>query len=432
MSESDANSFDERELIALVRAVAAKFLSLPNVTSIGVGRKVTGGVTSDRLAVQFTTEVKLRPEELSARGLVALPTELRLDDGRSVPTDVLARRFRRAHRVTTVEPRRRRHSLEALQAVEDRQRRRDPLVGGISVSIDSGTAGTLGLIVRDRRSGRPLILSNWHVLHGSEGRIHDAVVQPGAWDAGGSSDGLAGRLLRSHLGVEGDCAVATVENRRFTTGLMGLAATPRRIAQVEIGDSVVKSGRTTGVTHGRVVRVGVLTRIDYGVGTGLRTVGGFEIGLDPEHAPADGELSSGGDSGSCWMIANGGGATDILAGLHFAGEASDTEEHALACNIDEVMRVLDIELFPEAIGGDRHHDTDDSGGSEPAPTLDPDDDPAPDQDEDDRAPADLADDLSMELLLFLATYLRRQAAEQTRDMRSVGISRRPARRQDHD
>ena len=42
-----------------------------------------------------------------------------------------------------------------------------------------------------------------------------------------------------------------------------------------LGDKVIKSGRTTGVTQGVVVRIEVNTRLDYGTGSPA-VIGGFE------------------------------------------------------------------------------------------------------------------------------------------------------------
>ncbi|MFV3038102.1 hypothetical protein ACNI5A_33755, partial [Klebsiella pneumoniae] len=72
---------------------------------------------------------------------------------------------------------------------------------------------------------------------------------------------------------------------------------------VELGDPVVKSGRTTGITHGIVQRIDVMVKLDYDVPEGPQAIGGFEIGPNPDHPAPDGEISMGGDSGSAWLIA---------------------------------------------------------------------------------------------------------------------------------
>jgi endonuclease G len=59
----------------------------------------------------------------------------------------------------------------------------------------------------------------------------------------------------------------------------------------------------------------------------------------------------GGDSGSVWLAAaEGGQPTDILVGLHFAGEAgAETREHAVACYADAVCKKLQVQVTPPGL-----------------------------------------------------------------------------------
>ncbi|WP_257606054.1 hypothetical protein [Rhodococcus sp. LW-XY12] len=112
--------------------------------------------------------------------------------------------------------------------------------------------------------------------------------------------------MRSHLGPAGDCAVATVKDRQFDPEICGL---------------------------------------------GTKSIGAFEIGPAPKHPAADGEISSGGDSGAAWMFRSGtdAAATTVFAGLHFAGEANgSSDEHALACLPQSVFEKLGVTLTPPA------------------------------------------------------------------------------------
>jgi endonuclease G len=203
--------------------------------------------------------------------------------------------------------------------------------------------------VFDRETGAPCVLSNWHVLHGNTGAVGDDVVQPGPSDNNNMSGNRAGKLLRSHLGNAGDCALARIDGRRFDPAVLDLGTAPTRMARVELGDTLVKSGRTTGVTYGIVRRVDVVAKINYRGITGEQAIGGFEIGVDPSRRPSDGEISKGGDSGAAWLVSRNGTATDIFAGLHFAGEVStSSDEHALACYPLSVQKKLDFVLAPPA------------------------------------------------------------------------------------
>ncbi len=106
----------------------------------------------------------------------------------------------------------------------------------------------------------------------------------------------------------------------------------------------MKSGRTTNVTHGVVTRIAVTTKLSYD-GLPVR-IGGFEIGPDPKRPAKDNEISQGGDSGSIWLAKDkNGAATDIMLGLHFAGESADNpHEYALACAAHSVLEKLEVTL----------------------------------------------------------------------------------------
>jgi len=352
-------------LQAFVRNEAIKYLEDPNVTSVGVGYKHTDGKQTGEVCIQFTVRSKLPEPELEAAGTTLIPKTV-IVDGQEIATDVLEREFHPGYQVVK------------LQAKSDRKGRADPLVPGISVGHPSSTAGTLGAIVYDARTGQACMLSNWHVLHTLEGKLGDTVVQPGPYDDNRVSQNAAGVLERSHLGIAGDCAIARIEHRGFDSKVLDLGVRPGRIARAELGDRVVKSGRTTGVTFGIVTRVDVVTKINYGGSVGVQKIGGFEIGPDPAHPGPGAEVSMGGDSGSDWLAAKDGKATDIMVGLHFAGEGSGgPDEHAIACYAHSVFEKLEIALQPPPISKGKiaaeavtaGFDPDFLGVSLPIPTL---------------------------------------------------------------
>ena len=182
---------------------------------------------------------------------------------------------------------------------------------------------------------------------GDGGQIGDTILQPGPFDGGQLGTDEMGELVRSHLGLAGDCAIASIEGRSFDEEVFELGIAPKRVARAELGDRVIKSGRTTNVTRGVVSRVGLVTNLNYGGSTGVQQIGGFEIrpsGDDPAPRP-DGEISKGGDSGSLWLVADDDWeATDLAVGLHFAGETDPRPEaeHAVACNIHSVLDKLGV------------------------------------------------------------------------------------------
>lgn len=327
---------DEELMVALrqfVRAKGEEYLKDPNITSIGIGHKVTDGERRPTLSIQFTVREKVDgSDQLEALRTTAVPRSVMVA-GIEVPTDVLQRRYETSFR-----------EIAEPGAVE-RKVRLDPVVPGLSMGNVHVSAGTLGAVVYDKSDGTPYVLSNWHVLHGPDGALGDEVVQPGKHDDNRVERNRLGRLVRSHLGVAGDCAVASIEDRGFDAAILELGVAPDRLGEPELEDQVVKSGRTTGVTRGLVRRVNTIVKLDYGGQAGVQNVGCFEIGPDPDHPAADDEISRGGDSGSLWLFADPDGPTTVMAGLHFGGESVDSpDEHALACLPASVFEKLQISL----------------------------------------------------------------------------------------
>jgi endonuclease G len=320
-----------------VRAHAEGFLNDPNISSVGIGYKQTDGKEMPQLAIQFSVHSKVKPEDVSAEGSRLIPKTLNVD-GTSVPTDVIERSYKPSF--TTIE----------LKPKDDRRVRADVVTPGMSVGSIATTAGTLGTFVRDSQTKQIVILSNWHVLQGAQGKVGDDVVQPGKFDDNRVEKNYVGKLLRSHLGPAGDCAIASMSGRGISNDIIGLGTSVARIGEPHLKDRVVKSGRTTAVTYGVVSRLEVNTKMVYPGGTSA-TIGGFEIVPDPKKAAADNEISRGGDSGSAWMaLDKKGNTTDVMLGLHFAGDDDDggPSEFALACYANSVMTKLEIEPVGKA------------------------------------------------------------------------------------
>lgn len=333
-SKGESPQFMEK-LKQFVRNQGVDFLRDHNISSVGIGYKRKDGKPTKEISIQFTVARKAAPEMLESLNTTEIPATI-VVDGVEVPTDVIQRTYEPSAKIVT----------EA--AAPPRKSRIDPIVPGVSVANTKVSAGTIGAFVFDRQDGTPYILSNWHVLHGGQGAIGDTIVQPGPHDDNRISLNRVGKLIRSHLGAAGDCAIASIEDRSFEESILELGIKLEQLGEPELGDKLIKSGRTTGVTHGIVTRVNTIAKIDYGLGVGEQSVGGFEIGPDEDNLPGDGEISMGGDSGSAWVLkASNGKPTKVMAGLHFAGEgAGDPNEHAIACYAKSVFEKLEISLAP--------------------------------------------------------------------------------------
>jgi endonuclease G len=322
---------------AYLRTEGADWLDDPNISSVGIGYKViekNDNEETDELCVQFTVLQKPEKHEdttmLESLGTKFIDKTLKIGD-LVIATDILEEE---EHKPS--------YQLVQLEEKSVRKRRLDTLVPGISVSHPEGTTGTLGAIVYDRLRGEACMLSNWHILRTAKGNLGDSVVQPGPYDDDRVAENRAGKLLRSHLGLAGDCAIATIEGRSIDPEVLGLGVRPLRLARPDLRDLIVKSGR--------VRRIHVTAKIHYRGDEGRRRVGGFEIGPAKDFPAADEEISKGGDSGSVWLATDEEGApTDIMVGLHFAGEGGmNPDEYALACYAHSVFDKLDIAFEPPA------------------------------------------------------------------------------------
>ena len=314
--------------------------SRANVVGVAVGNKAIHGRYTNEPCIVVFVERKWPVEALRRRDIV--PKEV---DG--VLTDVVETgRFMAIPLV---------QSLDA-----DRTRRMRPAEGGASLGHYRITAGTLGVLAR--RHGRSVILSNNHVLaNANEGQIGDPILQPGPADGGRLQDtiarlsefvpihfkerdvGTVGRFLMRAvgplLGALGltlkrlpsgrmnlvDAAVAEpIDESLVSSDILGIGRVIGS-ADASIGLSVRKSGRTTGLTDGKVTAIDAVVEVDYG---------GGRTAIFREQIVSD-VLSQGGDSGSLVVDSR-----SRAVGLLFAGGPTTT----LINPIGAILRALDLSI----------------------------------------------------------------------------------------
>jgi len=326
-----------------VRAVKAAYeaaiFARANVVGVAIGNKVIRGRETDERCIVVFVEAK-RPE-----------TQLR-------HWDIVPKAFGSVR--TDIVETGRFHALRSEQAVDlERTKRIRPAPGGVSVGHVQITAGTLGVLAR--RNGRPVILSNNHVLaNQNAGRVGDPILQPGPADGGRLQDTIArlvdfvpiqfkerepgpfarflARLFAPLLRAAGwglkrlpsghsnlvDAAVAEpIETRLVAADILGIGRV-RGMKEPDIGLRVRKSGRTTGVTEGRITAIDAVVEVDYGGPTAI-----FR-----EQIVSD-LPSKGGDSGSL-VVDEGRRAVGLL----FAGGATTTLINPIAA----VAHFLDIAI----------------------------------------------------------------------------------------
>jgi hypothetical protein len=320
----------------------ASLLAHPNVVGLGVGYKVSGSQHTDELCVVVLVRRKLPPVSLSEADFI--PREVA-----GVRTDVFEV-----------------GDLRPLTTYTERHR---PAPGGVSLGHYQITAGTLGCVVRDHKTGVRMILSNNHVLaNRNDGKPGDPILQPGPADGGSpqrDTIALLERFETIHYNQEpGACnvarAYACIGNRlaRLTgshhqvqviqafpgaTNLID-AALARPILDSDVldenleigaingqteavlGQEVCKTGRTTAFTKGTLSVLDATVSVNYG----------DERTATFDHQLVSTPMSEGGDSGSLLVASQ----TKQAVGLLFAGSSQAT----LFNPIQAVLKTLKIDL----------------------------------------------------------------------------------------
>jgi endonuclease G len=314
-----------RARLAVHKATRA-FLFDPNVNLIGLGHpEHNGRMAKDELAIRIHVHEKLSGLALEAAAEVGytrpLPAEIE-----GFPTDVLQGTYC-LHQYQPWRGWGRPAARNGYEAAAD------PMRGGISISCESHMSyGTLGGKVHDRPTGKEMILSNWHVLAADwTARRGQLIYQPGRLDGGTFANAFA-HLTRDAMGVNLDAAVATLTGRRRLLSEQLELGPVTGVGNWQLSLPVVKSGRGSHVTHGRIVEIESIARIRYGY---LERIIRDVMIIDPLYG---GEVSRPGDSGAWWLNE----VTMEAVGLHFAG--SDMPERALAMNMRSVLDALGVEI----------------------------------------------------------------------------------------
>ena len=244
-----------------------------------------------------------------------------------------------------------------------------PFPMGVSLSHDKVTAGTAGCIVVDHQ-GQEYILSNNHVLANSNlGEIGDSILQPGTYDGGtvedtigiladfveikfpDSSDCQVSNAIISLLNLvsrlflrktrfytkidelpmnEVDCAIARPTSQDIYTPEILEIGHIKGSAKAKEGETVKKSGRTTGLTTGVIIDDDATIEISYGY---RKTRFFNQILIQGKR------FIQGGDSGSVLVNEDG-----YVVGLCFAG--SGEGNLGIANHAYRVEELLEIRIKP--------------------------------------------------------------------------------------
>ena len=159
----------------------------------------------------------------------------------------------------------------------NRSQQQPPVQLGTSGSnvADCCTTGTLGALVKDA-AGNTYILSNNHVLaRTNQGHAGEQIIQRGFGDtipACSTNGTVVVAQLSTFVPLDFtgkantvDAAIAqTFPNQVNTNGsILGIGAVSTATAAPSVGLSVMKAGRTTGLTSGEIEAVGMTLQVPY-------------------------------------------------------------------------------------------------------------------------------------------------------------------------
>ncbi len=223
-----------------------------------------------------------------------------------------------------------------------------PVPIGVSTGHPLITAGTIGARVKDSL-GNVYALSNNHVYANSNNAsFGDSALQPGHYDGGVDPRDAIGTLddfqqIYFCNPYPTNCPNNTIDAAiaLSSTSLLG-NATPSdgygrpksTTTSAAVFLRVMKYGRTTGLTKGRILYTNATINVNYGSGKIARFVG--QIGISP------GSFSAGGDSGSLIVVERGGNARKPV-GLLFAGSSSYTFANPIKPVLDAFEVMIDGE-----------------------------------------------------------------------------------------
>jgi hypothetical protein len=160
-----------QQIIQAQSAIQEEFLRRKGVVGVAVGYKETKGVITDEQVMVVMVEQKRPLDALTADEIIP-------DEVNGIRTDV----YEVGHLVAHLGP---------------QDRHRPTIPAGVSIGHYKVTAGTLGVIVRDRTTTERFILSNNHVLANvNDAQKGDPILQPGSLDGGQNPGDVVANLER--------------------------------------------------------------------------------------------------------------------------------------------------------------------------------------------------------------------------------------------
>jgi hypothetical protein len=225
----------------------ARLLAIPGATAVAIGKKTTGGETTDVDSIVVFVARKGDPGRDEDR----VPQTIE-----GVPTDVVERAF------------------DFRPLATDPFARLDPLIGGISLTAveDPEAWGTIGCFIAadGTVAGVPAgtyLLTNKHVVQvAAVPGANPHVIQPGRVKAPVPANYVCGAYVAGQRDATHDCAITTILGRGWRNEVPNHPWRPGRraltgLAAAALGDDVYKYGATTQHTRGTVMNLNFNTPV---------------------------------------------------------------------------------------------------------------------------------------------------------------------------
>jgi hypothetical protein len=280
----------------------------PNIIGLGFGLKMASGAPlAEEEAVRVYVREKLAPSLVSDSDSV--PAWIN-----GLPTDVVP--------------------LRDLVAAGR------PQPCGVSIGHHAITAGTLGCLVRKSAlEDGYYILSNNHVLADCDkAAIGDSILEPGPKDGGKLDDPIAflsdfEPIMHGNIATFDAAIARLIDPNSVTRDIREIGNVQLPTAQVVINQSVLKCGRTTNLTEGRIVGLDEDVTVRYGQ---------QKVNFEGQLAiiGVKGPFGKEGDSGSLVLDAD----TKNPVGLFFAADLWDPFT-GFANPIDPILERFEVEIL---------------------------------------------------------------------------------------
>jgi len=286
-----------------------------NVVGVGIGEKVSNGISTGILSVKLLVRVKYPDDAIPDSD--RLPTTID-----NLPVDV--------EQVGT---------FRRFAAMPDPRKRFRPARPGSSVGFEDPQhqftmAGTFGAVVR--KGNKSFVLSNNHVL-ADENKLPagSPIFQPGLLDGGNTAkDRIAALTAFIPLTTTGpnqvDCAIAEAASANILSNKILFIGAPKGTAAAAIDMQVHKFGRTTGYRVGQITSVETDVTVGYAMGNVQFTDQILIVGNNNQ------PFSAAGDSGSLILERGSNKAVALL----FAGSTT----HTIANHIGDVLKALGVTM----------------------------------------------------------------------------------------